>query len=191
MKGTSAHVALELTHVEPVDQRSGTRKADGVWHFWERAGQRHDALKRVAQTPECRLLFLVGVKHVGASPTPLQTPLPLTSRSPRTHRRVPSHSPTVSCAHPPCGRLAPEPLPTCSPSMPSSARAAAPACRRAGALEVRYRAAVGVGEEAHSRQRNWCPWSKPVNVETWGHVLCRPHSDGTYLCRARKGHNGT
>ena len=64
MKGTSAHVALELTHVEPVDQRSGTRKADGVWHFWERAGQRHDALKRVAQTPECRLLFLVGVKHV-------------------------------------------------------------------------------------------------------------------------------
>ena len=36
---------------------------------------------------------------------------------------------------------------------------------------MRYRAAVGVGEEAHSRQRNWCPWSKPVNVETWGHVL--------------------
>jgi hypothetical protein len=35
---------------------------------------------------------------------------------------------------------------------------------------VRYRAAVGVGEEAHSRQRHWCPWSKPVNVETWGHV---------------------
>ena len=68
MKGTSAHVALELTHVEPVDQRSGTRKADGVWHFWERAGQRHDALKRVAQTPECRLLFLVGVKHVLESP---------------------------------------------------------------------------------------------------------------------------
>ena len=41
--------------------------------------------------------------------------------------------------------------------MPSSARAAAPASRRAGALEVRYRAAVGVGEEAHSRQRHWCP----------------------------------
>ena len=36
---------------------------------------------------------------------------------------------------------------------------------------MRYRAAVGVGEEAHSRQRDWCPWSKPVNVETWGHVL--------------------
>ena len=64
LKGTSAHVALELTHVEPVDQRSGTRKADEVWHFWERPGQRHDALKRVAQTPACRLLFLVGVKHV-------------------------------------------------------------------------------------------------------------------------------
>ena len=35
---------------------------------------------------------------------------------------------------------------------------------------MRYRAAVGVGEEAHSRQRHWCPWSKSVNVETWGHV---------------------
>ena len=36
---------------------------------------------------------------------------------------------------------------------------------------MRYGAAAGVGEEAHSRQRHWCPWSKPVNVETWGHVL--------------------
>ena len=57
-------------------------------------------------------------------------------------------------------------LPTRSSSIPSSARAAAPACRRAEALEVRYRAAAGVGEEAHSRQRHWCPWSKSVNVET-------------------------
>jgi len=32
--------------------------------------------------------------------------------------------------------------------VPSNARAAAPVCRRAGALEVRYRAAAGVGEEA-------------------------------------------
>jgi len=64
LKGTSAHVALELTHVEPVDQRSGTRKADGVWHFWERPGQRHDALRRVAQPPECRLLFTVHMQHV-------------------------------------------------------------------------------------------------------------------------------
>ena len=38
------------------------------------------------------------------------------------------------------------------------------------ALEVRYRAAAGVGEEAHSRQPHWCPWSKPMNVETCGHV---------------------
>ena len=64
LKGTSAHVALELTHVEPVDQRSGTRKADEVWHFWERPGQRHDALRRVAQPPECRLLFTVHMQHV-------------------------------------------------------------------------------------------------------------------------------
>ena len=35
---------------------------------------------------------------------------------------------------------------------------------------MRYRAAVGVGEEAHSRQRHGCLWSKPVNVETWRHV---------------------
>ena len=35
---------------------------------------------------------------------------------------------------------------------------------------MRYRAAVGVGEEAHSRQPHWCPWSKLVNVETGGHV---------------------
>jgi len=35
---------------------------------------------------------------------------------------------------------------------------------------VRYGAAAGGAEEAHSRQRHLCPWSKPVNVETWGHV---------------------
>ena len=35
---------------------------------------------------------------------------------------------------------------------------------------MRYRAAAGVGEEAHSRQPHWCPWATPVNVETWGHV---------------------
>ena len=35
---------------------------------------------------------------------------------------------------------------------------------------MRYRAAAGVGEEAHSQQPHWCPWSKPVNVEMWGHV---------------------
>ena len=121
------------------------------------------------------VIFRVGRHHhrapfvkVGASHTPSQTHLPLTSRSRCTHRWVPSHSPTVSCAYRAAGWR--QPLPTRSPSMPSSARAAAPACRRAEALEVRYPAAVGVGEEAHSRQRHWCPWSKPVNVETWGHV---------------------
>ena len=106
---------------------------------------------------------------VGASHTPSQTLLPLTSRSPRTHRWVPSHSPTVSCAYRAAGWR--QPLPTRSPSMPSSARAAALACRRAEVLlEVRYPAAGGVGEEAHSRQPHWCPWSKPMNVETCGHV---------------------
>ena len=33
---------------------------------------------------------------------------------------------------------------------------------------MRYGAAAGGAEETHSR--HWCPWSKPVNVETWGHV---------------------
>ena len=35
---------------------------------------------------------------------------------------------------------------------------------------MRFRAAAGVGEEAHSRQPHWCPWSKPMNVETCGDV---------------------
>eukprot|EP00964_Phaeocystis_antarctica_P099284 scaffold65144_cov39-Phaeocystis_antarctica.AAC.1 len=78
MKGTSAHVALELSHVEPIDQRSGKRKADGVWHFWERAGQRHDALNALRAT--ARVSFLIHGPHathplcistVGSSP-PLQ-----------------------------------------------------------------------------------------------------------------------
>ena len=51
--------------------------------------------------------------------------------------------------------------------------------------EVRYPAAAGVGEEAHSRQPHWCPWSKPMNVETCGHVRRGgPHCDGSCLCRA-------
>eukprot|EP00964_Phaeocystis_antarctica_P098090 scaffold64137_cov96-Phaeocystis_antarctica.AAC.2 len=65
--GTSAHVALELTHVEPIDQRSGKRKADGVWHFWERAGQRHEHSTRVAQPPECRFLFTVQTCNASAT----------------------------------------------------------------------------------------------------------------------------
>merc|ERR1711865_784738 len=81
------------------------------------------------------------------------------------------------------------------PSMPSSARAAAPACRRAEALEVRYRAVAGVGEEAHSRQRHWCPWSKPVNVETWGHVpgpvvMAHALAELRYGIVARQNENG-
>ena len=64
-KGTSFHVVLELEHVKPVDQRSAIRKADAVLPAFARAGQRHDTLKRVAQRGRCRLLFLVGVKHVG------------------------------------------------------------------------------------------------------------------------------
>ena len=63
-KGTSFHVVLELEHGEPVDKRSATRKADAVLPAFARAGQRHDTLKRVAEQGRCRLLFLVGVKHV-------------------------------------------------------------------------------------------------------------------------------
>jgi hypothetical protein len=35
---------------------------------------------------------------------------------------------------------------------------------------VRYRGAAGGAEKAHSRQRRWCLWSKPVNLGTWGLV---------------------
>ena len=34
--------------------------------FFERAGQRHATLKRVAQTLACRLLFTAGVQHIRA-----------------------------------------------------------------------------------------------------------------------------
>ena len=80
MKGTSAHVALELTHVEPVDQWSGKRKADGVWHFCQRAGQRHAALKRAARN--ARVTFLIHGPHAirltrALSTAPLLVALPL------------------------------------------------------------------------------------------------------------------
>ena len=87
---------------------------------------------------------------------------------PRPDRSPPKSRPPTPCAYRAAGWR--QPLPTRSPSMPTSTRAAAPACRRAEALEVRYRAARGVGEEAHSRQPHWCPWSKSMNVETCGHV---------------------
>ena len=60
---------------------------------------------------------------------------------------------------------------------------------------MRYRAAAGVGEEAHSRQPHWCPWSKPVNVETWGHVsgpIVMAHALAELRCGivARQHENG-
>ena len=111
---------------------------------------------------------------VGASHTPSQTYLPLTSRSPRSHRWVPSHSPTVSCAYRAAGWR--QPLPTRSPSMPSSARAADPACRRAEALEVRYPAAGGVGEEASSASTP--PVSAIVRTATWQDTNPAPLQQG-------------
>ena len=44
--------------------------------------------------------------------------------------------------------------------MPASALAAAKACGRARALGVRYPGAAAGADEAHSRQRHWCLWSK-------------------------------
>ena len=108
---------------------------------------------------------------VGASHTPSQTPLPLTSRSPTPHCWVRSHSPTATCAYRTAGWRQ---------SLPIHVRFRCPQARvlqlqPAGDQErskcaKRYRAVAGVGEEAHSRQRHWCLWSKPVNVETWGRV---------------------
>ena len=56
---------------------------------------------------------------------------------------------------------------------------------------MRYRGAAGGAEKAHSRQRRWCLWSKPVNLGTDVGTRARPHSDGTCLCRARVWHSGT
>jgi len=39
-------------------------KRTGVLPCFERAGQRHATLKRVAQTLACRLLFTAGVQHI-------------------------------------------------------------------------------------------------------------------------------
>ena len=64
-KRTSFHVALELEHVESVDLRSAIRKADAVLPVFARAGQRGDTLKRVARRGGCRLLFRLGVQHIG------------------------------------------------------------------------------------------------------------------------------
>ena len=66
-KRTSFHVALELEHVESVDLRSAIRKADAVLPVFARAGQRSDTLKRVARRGRCRLLFRLGVQHIGTS----------------------------------------------------------------------------------------------------------------------------
>jgi hypothetical protein len=79
-----------------------------------------------------------------ASQMPSQTHLPLTTRSPRTHRWVPSYSPTVSCLRLPCGRL--EPAAPLMFAIDVLKRAWVPQLQRVeasrSALEVRYRAAV-------------------------------------------------
>ena len=64
-KRTSFHVALELEHVESVDLRSAIRKADAVLPAFAREGQRGHTVKRVARRGRCRLLFLLGVQHIG------------------------------------------------------------------------------------------------------------------------------
>jgi hypothetical protein len=45
---------------------------------------------------------------------------------------------------------------------------------------VRYPGAAGGAEKAHSRQRRWCLWSKPVNLGTWGLVTDPIAIDSSY-----------
>ena len=87
---------------------------------------------------------------VGASHTPSQTLLPLTSRSPRTHRWVPSHSPTVSCAYRAAGWC--QPLPPCVLLRCPQARVPQlqPAGEHRSAQSALSGCRVGVGEEAHT-----------------------------------------
>ena len=110
---------------------------------------------------------------VGASHTPSQTHLPLTSRV-ATHTPLGAQPRSDRILRLPCGRLgpaAPYMYVTCTCSMTSSARV--PQLQPVGKQE-RSKCAIGlpqaVGEEAHSRQRHGCLWSEPVNVETWRHV---------------------
>ena len=127
---------------------------------------------------------------VGASHTPSLTPLPLTSPSPTPHRWVPRarHSPTVFCAY--CAAGWRQSLPTSSSSTPSSARVKAPAFSRAGALEVRYLAAGGVGEEGILQAAALAP---VVEIGESEDVVTRArlHCDGTGLCRAQIWRSGT
>jgi len=56
----------------------------------------------------------------------------------------------------------------------SSPEAHLPQIQPAGEQE-RLKCAIGlpqalVRKHTPGAQRHWCPWSKPVNVETWGHV---------------------
>ena len=56
--------SLSALHLARLPEGPRNAKADGVLPFFERAGQRHAQLKRVAQTLECRLLFTAGVQHI-------------------------------------------------------------------------------------------------------------------------------
>ena len=51
---------------------------------------------------------------------------------------------------------------------------------------MRYPGAAGGAEKAHSRQRRWCLWSKPVNLGTWGLVTDPIHSDRLVLYTSEK-----
>jgi hypothetical protein len=110
---------------------------------------------------------------VGASHTPSQTHLPLTSRV-ATHSPLGAQPRSDRILRLPCGRLGPAAPYMYVLDALKSARAAAPACRQAGALEVRYRAAAGVGEEARGSTLPAAARvpvvETGVNVETWRHV---------------------
>ena len=57
--------------MESVDLRSAIRKADAVLPAFARECQRGHTVKRVARRGKCRLLFLLGVQHIWASPRAL------------------------------------------------------------------------------------------------------------------------
>jgi hypothetical protein len=82
-----------------------------------------------------------------------------------------------------CGRLAPGAhfMPLLDALKRACRRSSLQA--RARSLEVRYRGAAGGAEKAHSRQRCWCLWSKPVNLGTWG-LVPDPIAKGLWSHRA-------
>ena len=104
--------------------------------------------------------------------------------SPRTHRWVPSHSPTVSCAY--CAAGWRQPLAPYTHVLPRCPQARVPQLQPVGKQE-RSNCAIGLPQALVRKPQT--PGSGTVPVVETGEcgdveTRARPHSDATCLCRA-------